>query len=122
MSKGTSFKFDASLLEKGLLSLESKSAMAIKAYADTSALKLQNYARKNRPWKDRTAHARQRMTGSVRVMTSGYKLVLAHGVSYGKWLELAHNKKYSIIPQTIDKVGVQEIMPGFKNMMNKLKP
>ena len=114
------FQMDISGLVKGLTGTESKSEMAIRMYAETSAMKLQNYARENRPWTDRTSHARQRLTGSVTTTSNGYRLILAHGVSYGIWLELAHEKRYSIIPKTIEYVGTFVIIPGFERLLERL--
>lgn len=108
-----SVKFNMGGLTGGISSLESKAKTALKMYANQSALKLQNYARVNAPWQNRTGNARQTLTGTVDTFTDEkVVLKLAHGVDYGKWLELAHNKKFAIIPQTIQYVGTYEIMPG----------
>lgn len=114
------FKFDADKLMKGLAGFENKTATAIKMYAETSALKLQNHARENAKWTDRTGHARQRLTGDALIVSNGYKLRLAHGVDYGKWLELAHEKRFAIIFPTIQEVGTNEIMPGFEQLLKRL--
>lgn len=115
-----SFKFDPSDLLNGLTKFESKSDAAVAAYAETSALKLQNYAKENRRWTDRTGHARQRLTGTSGKVADGYKLTLAHGVDYGIWLELAHEKRFAIIQETIQTVGSNEIMPGFQRLLERL--
>lgn len=114
------FKFDTSMLEGGLLDFETKAQAAIRMYAEQSALALQNSARQNAKWTDRTGHARQRLTGDVMIVANGYKLRLAHGVDYGVWLELAHEKRFAIIPQTIEYVGAYEIMPGFEKLLKRL--
>lgn len=115
------FKFDANSLVDGLAGFEDKADAAIRMYAETSALSLQNSARQNARWTDRTGHARQRLTGDVLTVEKGYKLRLAHGVDYGKWLELAHEKRFSIIPEAIEYVGTFEIMPGFEKLLKRLK-
>lgn len=120
MSNGFDFKFDASGLLRGLERFESKSDEAFSAYAQTSALKLQNYAKKHRKWTDRTGHARQRLTGKSYPVSKGYELSLSHGVDYGIWLELAHEKRFAIIDPTINYVGTQEIMPGFQRLLERL--
>ena len=53
-------------------------------------------------------------------MDNGYRITLAHGVDYGIWLELAHEKKYAIIPETIRVVGDGEILPGFERLIERL--
>lgn len=104
----------------GLTRMENKFDIAVQMYAEQAALKLQNFARENRKWTDRTGQARQRLTGSVTKIEARYRITLAHGVDYGLWLELANEKKYSIIPQTIEYVGTFEVLPGFKNLMERL--
>lgn len=114
------FRLDISGLANGLIGAPDKFDLAIRMYAEQGALKLQNYAKEHRKWTDRTGHARQRLTGYVGKSEKGYKIYLAHGVDYGLWLELAHEKRFSIIPQTIEYVGSQVIMPGFEKLMERL--
>lgn len=114
------FKLDISGMAAGLASAASKSEMAIGMYAQQGALQLQNYAKEHRRWTDRTGHARQRLTGTSHKITNGYRLELAHGVDYGIWLELAHERKYSIIPETINKVGEEKILPGLERLLERL--
>lgn len=113
-------KLDISNLTTGLKNLSTRSEMAIRILAEQGGMKLQNFARENRKWTDRTGHARQRLTGGCEVMGSVYRIYLAHGVDYGIWLELAHEKRFSIIPQAIEYVGTFEIMPGFERLMERL--
>lgn len=116
MSKG----FDSGSLGQNLQMMPSKVSIAVKMYAETGAQKLRTYAQNNRRWTDRTGHARQRLNAYVTQVDNGYKITLAHGVDYGIWLELAHEKKYSIIPETIRNVGEKEIMPGFNKLMQEV--
>ena len=114
-------KFDAESLLNGLQGAPDKADDAIRMYAETGALKLQNYAKEHRPWTDRTGAARQRLKGDVLTVATGYKLRLAHGVDYGNWLELTHEKRFAIIQDTIREVGQNEILPGFENLLDRLK-
>lgn len=113
------FKLDPSNLLEGLTKFEDKADAAIWAYAETSAQKLQGYARANRPWTDRTGHARQRLTCDVTKQSSVYKLTLSHGVDYGIWLELAHEKRFAIIQPTI-LANSNDIMRGFENLLERM--
>lgn len=113
-------KFDLSGMISGLADCESKADMAIRMLAEQGAIQLQNFARENRKWTDRTGHARQRMHGYVGDIPEGYRVTLAHGVDYGIWLELAHEKRFAIIPQAIEYVGTFEIMPGFEHLIERL--
>lgn len=113
-------KWDLSSLLSGMTNAENKVDAAVRMYAETGALKLQNYAKQNAPWTDRTGHARQRLNSYVSAVSNGYKIALAHGVFYGIWLELAHEKRFSIIPHTINYVGTQEILPGLNKLLERL--
>lgn len=114
-------RWNAEGLINGLANTYDKADAAIRIYANTAALKLQNYAKEHRRWTDRTGQARQRLKGDVLTVSNGYKLRLAHGVDYGIWLELAHEKRFAIIQDTIRIVGQNEIMPGFNRLLDRLK-
>lgn len=114
------FRLDISKLADGLIGAQDKADLAIRMYAEQGARQLENFAKENRRWTDRTGHARQRLNGYVGKSEKGYRIYLAHGVDYGIWLELAHEKRFSIIPQAIEYVGAFEIMPGFEKLMERL--
>lgn len=114
------FKFDLSVLEKGLESLQNKVEIALDMYVDTSAQKIEEYGKTNARWKNRTGHARNRLRCSWEKNQNVYTLKFAHGVDYGIYLEMAHGRKYAIIEETIMTVGEQEIMPGFNRFIERL--
>ena len=113
------FEFDPKNMIQRINEAASKSEIAISMYAENAALTLQNYAREHRPWTDRTGHARQRLTGSVARVSQGYQIILAHGVDYGVWLELAHEKRYAIIQPTIQAKS-PEVLSGFNKLLERL--
>lgn len=113
------FRFDPSDMLDKLAYAEERCNAAISMYASNAALKLQNYAREHRPWTDRTGHARQRLTGTSERVPQGYQIALAHGVDYGIWLELAHEKRFAIIQPTIQAES-PEILSGFQNLLERL--
>lgn len=113
--------FDASNMQRGLASFGDKVDAAVKMFAETGAQKMRTYAQQHRRWTDRTGHARQRLNAYVTKVDSGYKITLAHGVDYGLWLELAHEKKYGVIPETLRVVGEGEIMPAFEGFVGRLQ-
>lgn len=115
-----SFKLDSTSLLRGLQSLESKSEVAMRAFAETGALKMQSYAQQNAPWTDRTGAARQRLKGSVQRRENAFRIQIAHGVDYGIWLEFAHEKRFAILPDTIRIVGQEKIMPSFEKFLERL--
>lgn len=119
MAQVRGFRFDPGDMLDKISQAATKSEAAIAMYANNAALTLQNYAREHRPWTDRTGHARQRLTGSVARVAQGYQIILAHGVDYGKWLELAHEKKYAIIQPTIQAKS-PEVLSGFNKLLERL--
>ena len=114
------FKLDIQDLLDGLVETQDKADSAVRVYAEQGALQLQNSAKENRRWTDRTGHARQRLNGCVGRIDKGFRIYLAHGVDYGIWLELANEKRFSIIPRTIEYVGAFEILPGFERLLERL--
>lgn len=117
-----SFTLDPSKMLERMADFEIRTQNAMYAYAKTSVGKLVSNAKLNRPWTDRTGHAKQRLHGDFQELPGeGFKLSLAHGVDYGIWLELAHEKRFAIIDKTIEYVGTFEIMPGWENLMDRLR-
>ena len=112
---------DFSQVDKGMKDFKSKLEAAMKIFCDNGAQKMESYAKQNRPWKDQTGNARQRLEGSWEKDKDGYTLKIAHGVDYGVWLEFAHERKYAILLPTVEKVGRGEILPAFKNFLDRLK-
>lgn len=114
------FDLDLSGMLQNLIGEEDRVQAAVRMLALSGAAKLEDYAKQNARWQNHTGDARRRMKGDVLEVSEGYKLRLAHGVDYGKWLELANERKYAIIEETIEKVGSEDIMPGFNRLMERL--
>lgn len=119
MAQVNGFRLDAQDILDRIATVSTKAEAAVGMYAENAALSLQNYAREHRTWTDRTGHARQRLTGSVARVQQGYKVILAHGVDYGIWLELSNEKKFAIIQPTI-QVKSPEILSGFNRLLERL--
>jgi len=70
----------------------------------TAASKMESWAKQNAPWTDRTGQARQRLTGQAYWEDSSIVVAaIAHQVDYGIWLELAHQRQYAILENTLDE-------------------
>lgn len=114
-------RIDASKLLASLESAETKSQVAIRMYAQEGAKKFENYAKNHRPWTDRTGHARQRLTGWVETMTNKVRIYIGHGVDYGVYLELCHEKRYAILQPTVNAMS-QEVLKGYKELLRYIRP
>lgn len=68
------------------------------------AKNMQEWAKNNAKWTDQTGNARKGLTASAE-WENYIELVvkMSHKVDYGIWLELAHEKKYSILQPAIEK-------------------
>lgn len=113
-------KINISDMAGKLESMGARADAAVRVFAEQGATKLQSSAQSNARWTDRTGSARQRLNAYVSAIANGYRITLAHGVEYGIWLELAHEKRFSIIPETLNRVGTYEIMPAFERFLERL--
>uniref|UniRef100_A0AAU8AZA0 Type I neck protein n=1 Tax=Dulem virus 36 TaxID=3145754 RepID=A0AAU8AZA0_9CAUD len=115
-----SIRIDASEVIGFLETAETKAQKGIKAYAQQGAKKFENYAKLNKPWTNRTGHAQQRLVGYTETNPTNTRIYISHGVSYGKYLELAHEKRYAILFPTI-KAKSQEVLEGYKELLRYLR-
>ena len=101
--------------------METKIGAVILMYSATKASELQAKMQVNRPWTDRTGLAKTLLNAKVsQPSLTIVRITLAHGVNYGIWLELAHEKNYAIIAPTIREDGPR-IVEDLNNLMSKLK-
>ena len=114
-------KVDTSKLLENLENAETKSQVAIRMFAQEGAKKFENHAKKNRPWTDRTGHARQRLTGYVETFSDKTRINIAHGVYYGVYLELCNEKRFAILQPTVNALS-KEVLKGYKELTRYMKP
>lgn len=103
MSSGTEIKFDYSEVIANVDKLKERLKPALTMVTETMAKKMEGWAQENARWTDRTGNARQDLTG--RHYWEDAQTVVAeisHGVEYGYWLEVAHNKKYAILEDSLE--------------------
>lgn len=108
-------RVDSKQLLKRLENAETKSQVAIKMFAQEGAKKFENYAKINRPWTDRTGHARQRLVGWVETFSDKVRIHIGHGVDYGVYLELCNEKRYAILQPTVNACS-KEVIQGFNKL------
>lgn len=114
-------RFDISHLNKSMGSLPPKLTSAILIYMNTKSTKIQARMKTGRPWTDRTGMAKMMLSAKVEHPNEfTYRIVLAHGVDYGIWLELANEKKYAILMPTINEEG-PKMVNELTNFLDKIK-
>lgn len=115
---GIEFK-DMAMIDK-LEEMKPRLIPAVKAVVESEAIKLESYMKRNRPWTDRTGQAKLKLSATVsQPEETLFRITLSHGVTYGKWLELANEKKYAIIGPTIKNKG-EETYKAFQDFMGKV--
>lgn len=114
-------KFDAKQLLENLENAQTKSEIAIHMYAQEGAKKFENYAKTHRPWTDRTGHAKQRLVGWVETLPNRVRIIIGHGVNYGVFLELCHEKRFAILQPTVNALS-REIVQSYKRLIGRMKP
>lgn len=71
--------------------------------ANRWAPEIENYMKANASWTDRTGNARQGLHTEVNAVAgSMVEIILAHGVDYGIYLELANASRFGIVNPSID--------------------
>lgn len=113
-------RFDDSDVKNGLEQLRRKVEAGLVIYGETVSKDFESYAKSNRPWTDRTGAARQRLNGYVEKILHGVRIYIAHGVYYGIFLELAHEKKYAILEPTI-RLKSNDAIKGIEKMWRGIK-
>jgi hypothetical protein len=106
-------------ITNGMQKYGKRALVAVRAVGEYVGAHMQNEARQNAPWEDRTGNARTGLFGTV-VQEAAQEIVeiyLSHGhtVFYGKFLELSHGGKYAIIMPTIEKY-----LPELKRLLDDL--
>ena len=82
------------------------------AMEDTAQL-LEDYAKANAPWNDRTGNARRGLKGEFkRLSATEFQVELSHSVHYGVFLEFGFGGRYAIIEPTLsaNKETIRGIM------------
>jgi hypothetical protein len=69
------------------------------------AKEVEEYAKNNAPWENRTGDAREGLTALGDQRLTSYTITLFHTVDYGIWLEVRWDGKYAIIMPTMIHMG-----------------
>lgn len=96
--------------------VEQQVKAAIGLYADTAAKKMEGEAKKNRPWTDRTGHAKNSIQGSFGWEGNKAKITLSGNMDYSVFLELANEKRFAVLVPTIQRFA-PEILKGYKKVV-----
>jgi len=98
---GFKWKTPPRFIAKNLDSYGIKVIKAMLLVGEKNGQAMQNYARKNAPWTDRTGNARAGLFYVVKQEPGRVVIYLCHSMEYGIYLELAHGGQFEVIWPTI---------------------
>jgi hypothetical protein len=111
---------DFSELERNLQELDRKTRRGFDAAFAFQASRSLGEMKTQAPWTDRTGAARAGLnTNSGKEGPDTWVLTLAHGVSYGIWLELANSGTYAIVVPHLSQAA-RELAQLLKGMWGRL--
>lgn len=117
---GLTIDWESSALSKKMNAVSEKVGAAMLMYMATEAAEVKSYMKLNRPWTDRTNMAKATLDTKVSQPNSNtIRMTLSHGVEYGIWLELAHNKNYAIIGPTLN-IKAPKVVQGMQGLISKI--
>lgn len=79
----------------------------------------QNYMRKNAPWTDRTANARQGLFAQSFSDSDQFVIVMYHTMPYGIWLEVRNSGRFKIIEPAIQQTG-RDVMNSISKILERM--
>lgn len=119
MANNSKIEFDMASVEAVARNMEiygEEFKVACKVVTNTVGHLCKNYAQTNARWKDRTGNARQGLFFSSKVTDKEITIILAHRMEYGFWLELAHQRRYKILEEALEK-HVAEFLDALKELI-----
>lgn len=100
--------------------IQPKLERALIALTEFYGQKIEDAAKANAPWTDRSTNARSGLTTAVFHEPQRHRIMLFHRVDYGIWLEIAMGKRYEIIMPTLRTQGAA-MMARATKLMGALK-
>lgn len=110
--------WDAGEFIASCVKFRTKFEASILILCQIAATKMEEYAKNEAPWTDRTGNARQYLTGQADWISSEKIMIaVSHHMHYGYWLELAHGREYAILEESIEE-NVDELVRALKRLLN----
>lgn len=106
-----------STLARNIEKYVDKVLVAVMAVAEYMAQKIEDYAKVNASWVDRTGNARKMLRGEVdKIAEDMVVIYLIQGMDYGKWLELCNGGKYAIVMKSLE-AHYHEVMAMVRRLL-----
>lgn len=98
---------DARNAQVYLETMDERVEVATEIAFENMAAQAEARMRTGAPWTDRTGAARGSLSATPEQSGRLFTLILAHGVSYGIWLEVSNDGRYAIVRPTQEWVARQ---------------
>lgn len=113
-------EFDAKRLRRNLSTFDSRLRQNVSAVVDRRAGQTEADLKTGARWTDRTGAAR---SGLMAIPVHGKtfeEIFMAYSVTYGIWLEVAHDRKYEIITPMMRIAGMA-LMNDLRGLLDRME-
>lgn len=101
----SSFSWDMDTLTPALEVIDDATDRFVTATMAMHAPRAEAFAKREASWTDRTSNARNGLFATSERGSGVWRIIVAHGVPYGIWLEVRFSGRYAIIQPTIAHEG-----------------
>ena len=119
-SNDIDLQWDMKEFEESITFIQTRFQTSILILCEVAAAKMEEYAKDEAIWIDRTSNARQKLIGQAYYVTMDQvQIALSHQMDYGIWLELAHGRDYAILETAIEE-NIDELLNSIKRLIGRL--
>ena len=119
-SNDIDLKWDMKEFEESIAFIQTRFQTSILILCEVAAAKMEEYAKDEAIWIDRTSNARQKLIGQAYYVTMDQvQIAVSHQMDYGIWLELAHGRDYAILETAIEE-NIDELLNSIKRLIGRL--
>ena len=119
-SNDIDLQWDMKEFEESINFIQTRFQTSILILCEVAAAKMEEYAKDEAIWIDRTSNARQKLTGQAYYVTMDQvQIAVSHQMDYGIWLELAHGRDYAILETAIEE-NIDELLNSIKRLIGRL--
>jgi hypothetical protein len=114
-----SFQWKSDTLTKNMKNFPRNLDRAIVAAVEYTATHGEATMRRDASWTDRTGNARMGLHTSTEHSAKSHRIIFAHSVPYGIWLEVRWSGRYAVILPTVRSEG-ERLMRLLSKLLNGL--
>ena len=119
-SNDIDLQWDMKEFEESITFIQTRFQTSILILCEVAAAKMEEYAKDEAIWIDRTSNARQKLIGQAYyVPMDQVQIAVSHQMDYGIWLELAHGRDYAILETAIEE-NIDELLNSIKRLIGRL--